>query len=139
MKKQTLHETAKLMAGLVLGDFLGLWYFSVAGLFPLSLGGIIWTQSVVVPGLIFDAALFLILIHYGWNVGKMPAVRERTYLAITGVIFAIVALLHLFRLFFGGFYLIVLGWSIPLWVSWIGVIVAAFLSYMSFRLRNHLK
>jgi hypothetical protein len=138
MKKQTLHEISKLLAGLVLGKIFFLWWMSAAGLFPVRFWGITFPQSTVVPALIFNIALFIIFVHYGWNIGKMPTVRERTYLTIAGTIFLIVALLHLWRLIFGGLDFIVFGWVIPVWFSWIGVIVAGFLSYMSFRLRRHL-
>lgn len=54
--------------------------------------------------------------------------NEQTFLRMTGVIFGVVALFHLVRVF--------LGWSvnigpynIPMWVSFIGLVVAGFLSY----------
>ncbi|KKS80013.1 MAG: hypothetical protein UV54_C0019G0003 [Candidatus Beckwithbacteria bacterium GW2011_GWA2_43_10] len=54
---------------------------------------------------------------------------SQTYYRVTGVIFGIVALLHLLRL--------ILGWSvnvgpynIPMWVSYFGLVVAAYLSYL---------
>ena len=134
MSHRTLRDISKFLAGLVLGDFIGLAWFAVQGLFPMDFLGITWTSTVILPGLLFDAGLFFILIHYGWNLGKIPVVRERTYLIIAGIIFAVVAVAHLLRLFTYGIAITVLGWSVPIWVSWIGIIVAVYLTYMSFRL-----
>ena len=71
------------------------------------------------------------LIHYGWHLGKIPRPRERTYLFIAGVIFTIVALAHLVRVFAGAD-LVIVGWNVPLWLSWIGTAAAAYLAYASF-------
>ncbi len=132
MKHRVLRDSAKFLAGLVLGDFLSLWWMAAQGLLPIHFLGVTLTSQVIAPGLLFDAALILILIHYGWNVGKIPAFRERTYLTIAGVIFALVTLLHLARLFTGAVILDIFGWDVPLWLSWFGVVIAAYLSYMSF-------
>lgn len=140
MKHYKLREFAKFAAGLVAGDFIALWWIDAYHLFPVSFLGTTMTQQMAVPGLIFDAALFLMLVHYGWNVGKIPAVRERTYLAIVGIVFGIVGILHLLRLFFGT-NVAIAGWTLPLWLSWIGVIITLYLAYMSFRLAttHHMK
>jgi hypothetical protein len=57
---------------------------------------------------------------------------QKTYNTITAVVFLIVALLHLLRAIF--------GWpaqigdlSIPLWASWLALIVSAALAYFGFR------
>ena len=58
---------------------------------------------------------------------------QRIFLLIAGVVFGLVALAHVLR--------IVLGWSIviqdlsvPMWASWIAVIVMGYLAYEGFRL-----
>ncbi|ACK68299.1 hypothetical protein PCC8801_4377 [Rippkaea orientalis PCC 8801] len=58
---------------------------------------------------------------------------EKFYLGISGLIFAVIGVLHLLRIIF--------GWSAkvgvivaPLWVSLIVLIIAAFLSFWAFRL-----
>jgi len=130
---QKLHEIAKFLSGLILGDFICLWWLSAGGYLPMSIIGITWTQSIVAPGLVFDAVLFIILVHYGWHIGKTPKLNNRTYFSVVGTILGLVALLHLFRLF-TGVNIIIAGWQVPLWLSWVGTIVAAYLSYMSFRL-----
>ncbi len=139
MKHRFLRDSAKFLAGLVLGDFLTLWWLAAQGIWPVHFFGIIWSSQIVLPGLLFDAALFLMLVHYGWHVGKIPMFRERTYLVIAGAIFMVVAVVHLIRLFTGDINLNILGWVVPLWISWIGVIVAGYLSYLSFSLAAKLE
>ena len=58
---------------------------------------------------------------------------QRTYNIVTAVVFLIVAVLHLLR--------IILGWparigglDIPLWASWLAILVTGGLAYCGFRL-----
>jgi hypothetical protein len=133
MSHKTLHELAKFGSGLVAGDFIANAWIAYMGYYPIAFLGWTFTESIVLPALVFDAALFLILIHYGWNIGKIPALRERTYLMLVGTVFAVIAAAHLFRVFFNAD-LVIMGWSAPMWLSWIGTLVVAYLAYMSFRL-----
>src|ERR1700730_6980826 len=49
------------------------------------------------------------------------AVDQRTFNVVASVIFALVALLHLLRIYMG--WPIVIGsWTAPMWVSWIGLV-----------------
>ncbi|NCN52661.1 hypothetical protein GW943_02520 [Candidatus Parcubacteria bacterium] len=138
MRHKTLHEIAKFCAGLVAADFIILVWMANAGILPIEFLGRMFTVDILLPGLVFDAALFLILVHYGWNIGKIPALRERTYLFIAGIVFAIVAIAHLFRIFVGAD-LIIGGWDAPLWLSWLGTAVTTYLAYMSLRLALRMK
>jgi hypothetical protein len=53
--------------------------------------------------------------------------NKKTFCAMTGVIFAVVALVHLLRLYFG--WPVLIGdWSVPMWLSWFGLIVTGALS-----------
>ena len=56
----------------------------------------------------------------------------RTYILISGAIFAVVALMHLLRLFFD-WPAQIAGWAVPIWVSWIGVVAAGALCIWAFR------
>ena len=54
--------------------------------------------------------------------------KTKTVLAIVAVVFALIAVLHLLR--------VILGWQavigsteIPVWASWVALLVAGFLSY----------
>jgi hypothetical protein len=61
--------------------------------------------------------------------------KQKDYIRLTGVIFAVVTVIHLWRL--------VSGWDIwagqvqiPAWVSVVGAVVAGFLAYSSQRLKK---
>jgi hypothetical protein len=131
MTHRFLRETAKFCAGLVAADLLTILWAWSNNLFPITTWGVSWSSDVVLPGVIFDAALLIILIHYGWHLGKIPRPKERTYLLVAGVVFTVVALAHLMRVFTQG-ELVLMGWVVPLWLSWIGTLVAAYLAYASF-------
>lgn len=128
-----MRELAKFGSGLVAGDLASLLWFTYSGLLPITTLGVTFTSDMVWPAIVFDAALLGVLIHYGWHIGSIPAMRERSYLMIAGIIFAIVAVAHLARVFFH-FDVVIMGWEAPHWISWIGTIVTTYLSYMSFRL-----
>ena len=59
---------------------------------------------------------------------------QKTFSVVAGVIFALVALLHLLRIYMG--WPVVIGsWTAPMWVSWIGLVVAGGLSYFGLKFR----
>jgi hypothetical protein len=58
---------------------------------------------------------------------------RRAYLLATAIIFSLVALLHLARIVFG-WSAVIGGWSVPMWLSWVGIIVAGALAYFGFSL-----
>jgi hypothetical protein len=63
--------------------------------------------------------------------------KEKSFLTLVGIIFGLVALLHLCRLLFeANTTFIVFSWPVPLWISVVGLVVGAFLSYTAFRLRK---
>jgi len=53
---------------------------------------------------------------------------EKAFATIAAVIFALVALLHLLRLVIG-WSIVIDSWTVPMWVSWVGLAVAGGLSY----------
>ena len=57
----------------------------------------------------------------------------RTYIQVTGVVFAIVALAHLARLLLD-WPAQVAGWVVPIWISWIAILIAGALCIWAFRL-----
>ena len=59
--------------------------------------------------------------------------KQKTYLQVSGLVFGIVAVIHLARLLVG-FDVNFAGWSIPPGASVIGLIVAGYLSYSAFKL-----
>ena len=57
----------------------------------------------------------------------------KTFSLVAGVIFAVVALFHLVRIFLE--WTVIIGdWSIPMWVSWISLVVAGGLALLGLRL-----
>jgi len=133
MRRQTLQETAKFLAGVIAADFFALLWFSQAGFFPVDFYGLTFTPDIILPAAVFDIAVFVILVHYGWQVGTIPTLRERTYFTIAGILFSAVALAHLWRLFASA-PLVLGGTEIPLWLSWFGVMITVYLAYTSFHL-----
>ena len=58
--------------------------------------------------------------------------QQKTYNTITAVLFLIVALLHLLRIVFG-WPVQIGGLGIPMWASWLELVVTAALAYFGFR------
>ena len=59
--------------------------------------------------------------------------NARPYLLVSGVVFCLVALLHLVRVI-NGWGLQCGPWPVPIWVSWGGTVVPGILSVWAFRL-----
>ena len=58
---------------------------------------------------------------------------EKTFVKVASAIFALVAILHLVRILMG-WPAIIGTWALPMWVSWVGVVVTAALAFLGFRL-----
>ncbi len=58
---------------------------------------------------------------------------QKTYALVAGWIFAIAAAGHALRLLYS-WNIAIGGWTVPLWFSGVGVVVAIYLSYQGFRL-----
>lgn len=131
--KHVLREIAKFAAGLVAADFLfGFWALS-SDIGPLNFWGIAFTPGAVEAWMAFDIILLAILIHYAWHADvHAPSIRQKTLFIVVGIIMGIVGLAHLLRLVFG-VSIDIGGWMAPFWLSWIGTIVALYISYASFR------
>ena len=56
---------------------------------------------------------------------------QRAFNLAAGSIFLIVAFLHVLRLLFG-WHASIGGWIVPMWISWIGVLLAGFLAVTAF-------
>ena len=127
-----LREAAKVATGLVLADLASVIWLGAAGFFPLTILGVTWTESSILPIALCDVALIILFVHFGWNT-KVPlrSPSEKTLLMIAGFVFLIVAAAHLLRLALG-WQLILGDFTVPLWLSWFGVVVTVYLSYSSF-------
>jgi uncharacterized membrane protein YhaH (DUF805 family) len=58
--------------------------------------------------------------------------NRNTYLTVTAALFLVMAVAHLLRIILG-WHVEIGGLSIPLWVSWLAVLVAGALAYIGFR------
>ncbi len=58
--------------------------------------------------------------------------HKKTYYVLIGIILGIVSLAHLARAIWG-VSVVIDGWMIPIWLSWVGFVVAGYISYISFR------
>jgi hypothetical protein len=63
----------------------------------------------------------------------MLTMTQRIFSLVTAVLFFLIALLHAARLL-RGWQVIIEGAVVPMWISWIGLAVAAYLAYQGFRL-----
>ena len=57
---------------------------------------------------------------------------RKAYFAVTGIIFLAIAILHLLRIIFG-WSPVVEGWAVPVWLSWVALVVAGWLGYEGLR------
>ena len=60
---------------------------------------------------------------------------RKAYLLVVSCIFSIVGLLHLARIVFG-WNVVISDWAVPMWLSWLGVVVTGALAYFGFSLVN---
>jgi hypothetical protein len=59
--------------------------------------------------------------------------NQRSFFLVAGIIFTIIALLHLLRIIYG-WNPVIEGWTVPKWISWVALIVAGYLGYEGLRL-----
>ncbi len=60
---------------------------------------------------------------------------QRTYNTLTAVLFLVIGVLHLIRIIFG-WPAQIGGLNIPIWVSWLALVVTGALAYFGFRLNR---
>ena len=138
MHHRSLRELAKFAAGAVATDLATNIWFLWSGLLPITTFGVTVTEAMIWPAIVFDMAALAFLVHYGWRIGDIPSLRERSYLLLAGLIFAAVAIVHFARILFD-VDVVVMGTEAPHWISWTATAVSAYLSYMSLHLAARLK
>jgi hypothetical protein len=62
--------------------------------------------------------------------------NDKLFHRLAGTIFALVALLQALRIYMG-WPVVIGGWSAPIWISWIALVVAGGLSYFALTLKGH--
>lgn len=131
-----LKEISKVFVGLILADIsIGLWLL-VSGIPPFHFFGLTFTSPLIYGWVAVDLILLAFFVHFAWRVVLPVSHPKRIFLAVVGVIFLIVGLAHLFRLFFD-IPLMVDMYSFPYWLNVIGVVGALFLSWTSFVFAAH--
>jgi cytochrome c biogenesis protein CcdA len=58
---------------------------------------------------------------------------QKSYLQLAGAIFALVALAHLVRAVLG-LPIVIAGWIVPIWLSWLAFVIAGALSWFGWSL-----
>jgi hypothetical protein len=58
---------------------------------------------------------------------------QKTFSVVAGVVFAVVAVLHLLRIYMN-WPVVIADWSVPMWVSWVGFVIAGGLAFFGLRL-----
>jgi hypothetical protein len=62
--------------------------------------------------------------------------NDKLFHLIAGTIFALVALLQALRIYMD-WSVVIGGWSAPMWISWLAIVVAGGLSYFALTLKSH--
>ena len=58
---------------------------------------------------------------------------QKTFVLLAGVVFAIVALAHLLRIFMD-WPIVIDTWTVPMWLSWIALVIAGVLGFFGLSL-----
>ena len=61
--------------------------------------------------------------------------NQKTFTFLAGLVFSLIAVLHVLRLLLG-WKAAIGGWDIPLWLSWIATVLFGSLAYVAFTLRR---
>lgn len=61
--------------------------------------------------------------------------KQATYNQLTGLLFAVVALVHALRVLLG-WNAMIGGWEVPTWLSIVAIIAAGYLAYTAFKLNK---
>ncbi len=67
------------------------------------------------------------------NLAKGNAMSQKGFSAVAGAIFLVIALIHVLRLFLG-WEAVLNGRAMPMWVSWVALLLAGYLGYEGLRL-----
>ncbi len=59
--------------------------------------------------------------------------QQHTYTIVSGVLFAIIAILHVFRVAYG-WEAVIGGWTAPMWISWVAALIIGVLAITAFKL-----
>ena len=57
--------------------------------------------------------------------------KQTTFNLVAGTVFLLIAILHLLRILLS-WEAVIAGWKVPIWLSWLALALAGFLSYCAF-------
>ncbi len=57
--------------------------------------------------------------------------NRKSYLLATAIVFSVIGLIHLLRIILG-WEAAIAGWTVPMWLSWLALIVSAAFAYFGF-------
>ena len=61
--------------------------------------------------------------------------NQRRFDLVAGAIFAVIAIMHLARIVYG-WNAVINHWSVPMWASWLAVVIAGCLAYQGLKLNK---
>ena len=61
--------------------------------------------------------------------------KQKTFTTVAGLVFSVIAVLHLLRLFLH-WEAVIGGWAVPAWVSALALVLSGYLAYSAFTLRK---
>lgn len=127
-----VREAAKFAAGIVAADLIAGAWLLAGGFIPGTVFGMRISAPYAWLWVGFDVFALLVLVHYAWTPRILePHASSKPLFFVIGIIFAAVAIVHFLRLVFS-WPVMIGGWMTPLWISWIGVLLAGYISYASF-------
>ncbi len=62
-------------------------------------------------------------------------INQKNYFSITSAIFLIIAVLHILRVILG-WPAVIGGWEVPIWLSWVALILAGYLAFSGLKLKQ---
>ena len=60
---------------------------------------------------------------------------QKNFCLVAGLVFLLVAVMHALR-FALGWHVTFGGWTVPMWVSWVALVITGFLAYQGLRLSS---
>ena len=67
--------------------------------------------------------------------GGLSFVNQKTFSRTVGIVFLAIAILHLVRILIG-WDAVIAGWLVPLWISWVVVLISGYLVYQGLKFSN---
>lgn len=63
--------------------------------------------------------------------------NKQAYFTVVTTLFSLIALLHILRIVYN-WPAQIGGWNVPMWISWLAVVIAGALAYQGFKMRGRI-